>query len=332
MSCNNCYSNHPDESCPNTLTFVLDGSYLVPRCGATPLMPIDLAPVVTEAETDTRLQLDVSNRSLVYTGEHAANDIGSPDTITLFSIASLIDLNELRNVGEGIAANGDVLSYNIVTGLWEPYTVPTGTIVTPVGVSADGSLVKDGTGDTPQAPDTVPLGGIIIWPGDVVDIPVSYRQCNGDAISRGVYADLFDLIGTKYGAGDGSTSFNLPNLSTRVVAGLSADDTQFNTIGQTGGAKTHTLSGGEMPTHNHTAATSSAGEHQHTYVRGSYTNMRVYNGSDADRTMIQSEYVELTPGNQGHHSHGITVGNAGSSQPHNNLQPYMVMPYVMRVV
>src|SRR5690606_11752046 len=92
--------------------------------------------------------------------------------------------------------------------------------------------------------------------------------CDGSAVSRTDYADLFEVIGTSYGVGDGSTTFNLPNLQGRVPVGLDTGQTEFNALGKTGGAKTHTLTIDQMPSHSHTQAPHShtVNNHSHSYV------------------------------------------------------------------
>jgi microcystin-dependent protein len=81
--------------------------------------------------------------------------------------------------------------------------------------------------------------------------PAGWLLCDGTAISRTTYAALFAVIGTTYGAGDGSTTFNVPNLKGRVGVGVDTAQTEFAARGQTGGEKAHTLSITEMPSHTH---------------------------------------------------------------------------------
>jgi hypothetical protein len=74
---------------------------------------------------------------------------------------------------------------------------------------------------------------------------------DGAAVSRTTYSDLFALIGTTYGAGNGSTTFNVPNLKGRVPVGLDGSQTEFDALGEAGGEKAHVLTIGEMPAHTH---------------------------------------------------------------------------------
>lgn len=109
----------------------------------------------------------------------------------------------------------------------------------------------------------VPVGSIVAWP--TASAPTSWLLCNGAAVSRTTYATLFALIGTTFGAGDGSTTFNLPNLQQRFILGKAASGTG-STLGGTGGNIDHVHTG---PSHSHTVdppstASSSAGGHSHT--------------------------------------------------------------------
>ena len=89
-----------------------------------------------------------------------------------------------------------------------------------------------------KSADTIPVGAIIEYPS--LTAPYGYLLCDGRAVSRTEYADLFAVIGTTHGAGDGSTTFNLPTRKGKVAVGQDSSQTEFDTIGETGGSKTHT--------------------------------------------------------------------------------------------
>lgn len=160
-----------------------------------------------------------------------------------------------------------------------------------------------GTGGN-VAGDTLPVGSVIEWNSDI--IPVNWLLCNGQEISRTDYADLFKILGTKYGQGDGSTTFNLPNRKGNVAVGKDENDEDFNELGKTGGEKEHTLTVAEMPSHNHEPTTNSA--------------VMAKSG--------QNEMAQETTGGRTYEL--LTIGKTGGSQPHNNLQPYIVSNFIIK--
>ncbi len=154
---------------------------------------------------------------------------------------------------------------------------------------------------------SVPVGTIQIY--SHTDVPSNYLLCNGQAVSRTTYLALFNKIGTTYGGGNGSTTFNVPNLSGRVAVGQNTSDTSFDVLGETGGAKTHTLTEAEMPSHNHPPAGGTA--------------FIVWGAPDANIN-IGTGSMLIGGGS------GASSGLRGGSQAHNNLQPYIVFKYIIK--
>ena len=155
--------------------------------------------------------------------------------------------------------------------------------------------------------DTLPVGSISAYGGE--NIPTNWLKCNGEAISRTDYPDLFKAIGTTYGRGDGSTTFNLPDLSERVVVG-NAGDGEFS-LGNTGGEKTHTLKINEMPRHNH--AVNYWVNHN---LPGGIDHFLAYGNTSSakpNRTQVDS-WIE----------------KEGGDQPHNNMQPYIALNFIIK--
>lgn len=146
--------------------------------------------------------------------------------------------------------------------------------------------------------------------------PAGWLLCQGQAISRTTYAALFAAIDTKYGAGDGSTTFNIPNMKGRVPIGLDPADGDFDDRGKSGGEKTHTLVTGEMPSHAHPGV----GNHRHFITGdGAYAHQPYSCPGDKGGGSQYTDYA-------GAHSHPA-VGGGGA---HNNLQPYLVMNWLIK--
>lgn len=133
--------------------------------------------------------------------------------------------------------------------------------------------------------------------------PRGWLFCGGQAISRITYARLFAVCGTAYGAGDGTTTFNIPNLLGRIPV-MYDGSAEFGTVGQTGGEKAHTLTVSEMPSHDH--------EIQRSNVAAS--------GQGADTSTVYRSSA-----NSGA-TYARTQNNGGGAA-HNNLQPYVVINY-----
>jgi microcystin-dependent protein len=116
------------------------------------------------------------------------------------------------------------------------------------------------------------VGCIRAYAGTVTDsgaqeVPTSgsgWLYCNGAAVSRTTYDDLFAQIGTTYGVGDGSTTFNLPDMRGRFPIGLNLTAVGNINSGVTGGAATVTLGATETPSHGHSISLTAAGTHSHS--------------------------------------------------------------------
>ena len=120
----------------------------------------------------------------------------------------------------------------------------------------------DGGGSAGAGVDGAPAGTVSMWSGTASSVPNGYLLCDGSAVSRVTYTDLFNAIGTAHGAGDGSTTFNLPNLRNRFVVG---EGTSY-ALAATGGSAdatlvshSHTVDG----SHSHGDGTLSVDNHSH---------------------------------------------------------------------
>ncbi len=186
---------------------------------------------------------------------------------------------------------------------------------------------QDGSHRFPEG-DVVPTGAMLIWPSDTA--PNSkWLFCRGQQVSRSTYAALFQIFGTTYGAGDGSTTFNLPDLQQRFPLGKAAAGTG-NALGATGGAIDHVHTG---PSHTHSIT--SGGAHTHT-ISSDGTHAHSI-GSDGDHnhggatgvsnvtTLVDRNLDAITKlvgdadnndthniSTDGDHDHGAATGNAGA--------------------
>ena len=137
---------------------------------------------------------------------------------------------------------------NIEMAIEEKSSLPSGGTTGQVLAKANDVEWVEQTGGT-STEDMLPIGAVLNWFADV--IPNNWLLCNGQEISRTDYAELFSVLSTKYGTGNGSTTFNLPDLQGRVAVGKSSSDTDFNVLGKTGGEKAHKLVVNEIPAHQH---------------------------------------------------------------------------------
>lgn len=155
--------------------------------------------------------------------------------------------------------------------------------------------------------------------------PSGFLLCQGQAVLRATYQRLFNVISTQYGAGNGTTTFNLPNLRGKVIVGVNTLETEFNVLGEIGGEKTVALTINQMPSHNHGGATNSAFGYNDTnvYASGGSTNFVAHSWNGA---LVGSDGTFQARFN---HVHGITA--QGGSQAHNNLQPYMALNYIIKI-
>jgi len=176
-------------------------------------------------------------------------------------------------------------------------------------------------------------------PGDIITsasptAPFGTLACVGGTASRtgATTAALFAAISTTYGAGDGSTTFGLPDYRSRtlVASGQGAGLTN-RVLAATGGEEAHVLSTGEMPSHSHGGAVSSVGNHSHGGVTGTALGGGVWfvNGGTAFGTLNTDAFHShgITP--DGAHNHTITAEGGGAG--HNVMQPFAVAHYYVKL-
>lgn len=162
------------------------------------------------------------------------------------------------------------------------------------------------------------LGEIRIFAGNFA--PKGWALCNGQLMAVNQNTALFSLLGVTYG-GDGKTTFALPNLQGRAPMqpgqgpGLTA-----RTLGQTSGSQTVTLLTTQMPAHNHVPMGDGNGG---TAATGVATNNVWGSSTSRGGSLLYTDglvNVAMSP---------YALGVAGSSQPHNNMQPYLGLNYII---
>jgi microcystin-dependent protein len=144
-----------------------------------------------------------------------------------------------------------------------------------------------------------------VWHFGVASIPSGFLICDGAAVSRTTYAKLFAAIGILWGAGDGTTTFNVPNLTGYILVGRDPGQAAFDVVGDIGGAATVTLDATMIPAHTHPAYS----------VPGSYPGTT---GGTAATGGAVNTWAPAT-------------GSTGGGGAHNNLGPYLKLSYGIKV-
>lgn len=158
----------------------------------------------------------------------------------------------------------------------------------------------------PAGRELIPTGAIIAYGGS--SAPDGWLMCDGSAVSRSTYAGLFARVSTTFGAGNGTTTFNIPNLQDRFPIG----DSGSLTLGATGGASSVTLTTTELPAHTHGAGTLKADIAGAT--GGVNTSAAAGNNTGVTQTGAMS---------------GSTA-SAGSGAAFSILPPYQVVNYIIK--
>jgi len=174
----------------------------------------------------------------------------------------------------------------------------------------------------------VPIGTILPFAGTVA--PYGFLLCDGSAVSRTAYAALFQAIGTTVGAGNGSTTLNVPDLRGRFLLGLDnlggtsanrVTASEADTLGGASGSETHTLTVNEMPSHFHGIKT---GDSSQASITPDDTNYNKFQRGVAGMNM----YARNNAANTWTTNSGIL--NTGGSSPHNNMPPYLAIGFIIK--
>lgn len=176
-----------------------------------------------------------------------------------------------------------------------------------------------------------PVGSIVQYAG--VTEPTGWKFCNGQALPIASYTALYNALtssGTvfRFGANPTGSTFLLPNLTGRLPIGYDSGQTEFDNVGETGGAKT--IAESNLPAHSHAAgtlATASAGDHSHTtdWANDPFNHFQQLSGGGGLPT------VGGTTSTAGAHTHSITGSTATTGSGAVFLPPYLVVNYLIKV-
>jgi microcystin-dependent protein len=252
---------------------------------------------------------NVALTSLNYVSDQSRRRIlkltGSPGasyTITVPSVEKFYFVINQSNAAQSIKTSGGVA-----------YSVPAGEAR---AVACDGT---DCYGPSAAVPYVI--GAVIDFAG--LFLPSGWLLCYGQEVSRATYAALFGAIGTQYGVGNGSTTFNLPDLRGRTtvapdnmggsdssrLVGATGSEGRW-TIGYALGAAVHILTTGQMPSHNHGGATGT-----------SSTPLRPNTVTGTADAGSQNSYWFGTQTD----AHTHSIASQGGDAAHNNVQPALIL-------
>jgi microcystin-dependent protein len=284
----------------------------------------DVAAEVTVASAGTTDILGAGSEFIAISGTGTITSFGTGATVKRFCRATGA-FTITHNASSLICPGGS----NIVAAAGDTFIVIS-------DASSNARIIMYQRAAAPPA--HLPIGSVVDFAGS--SAPAFWLLCYGQAVSR-----------TTYGAGDASTTFNLPDLRGRVVAGqddmggssanrLTDQSGGLNgdTLGASGGSETHTLTEGQLPSHTHAAGTlaaDSGGSHTHVYSgnAGSEDNNAEGGVTKPLRTNFASTPFSTASGTEdaiesgGAHTHTVSgsTGAVGSGTAHNNVQPTFIL-------
>lgn len=173
-------------------------------------------------------------------------------------------------------------------------------------IDSDGTLNAKVESEGGVTGDTLPIGSIVSYGG--LNAPENWLICDGSEISRTEYLELYNVLGTIYGKGDGSATFNLPDLKDKFILGTG----NSHISGETGGEEKHTLTESEIPTMNVYMTKTS------WYDKGGLE----YGGAENRRVVAGGAAGGDT---------GYAIGTVnGGNQSHNNMPPYATTIFIIK--
>jgi len=267
-------------------------------------------------------------------GSYHAYEVGSKQLLLAPADASLARVDRIvAVVGDADYGGSDGFTIEAITGVpanppLTPAAPATSIDLATVAVAAGAPAIASGNITdlrTAASPGNEPVGTVKMVAA--TSTPLGFLPCNGQLVSRTLYARLFAAIGTTFGAGDGSTTFQLPDFRGRSPIGTGQGAGLTNRgIGAQGGEEAHTSTANEMPSHNHGVTDPG---HKHAVIGDGGNRFLVTvttAGYAVPATGIQNvsfTAMDVDPT-------GVTINNAGGGAEHNNMQPYLAVSFIIK--
>ena len=236
----------------------------------------------------------VSGTTGTFTGAVSATTIGGT-TITAST--------QFSGPGTGLTGTASSLTSGATNSVASGGTIASNVTATTQAVGTNNTTIAT---TAFVATNSVLTGSLLMWP--TATAPTGYLLCDGTAVSRTTYAALFVVVGTTFGAGDTTTTFNVPNYTNRMPYG--------STVGATGGT-----ADAVVVSHTHTASSTDAG-HAHGYL---YSNVSTGGGTGGF-----SPNTSPTATDTGYANISTTITAAGVSGTNANLPPYLGISFVIK--
>lgn len=260
--------------------------------------------ITVGAPTGTAVTIPSGVVATVYTdgANFYSAQTGSAGNFTVngtLTATGITDTGNLSVNGTLTATSATITTVTIGSG------AVTGTLTAPTAASGTSTTQIATTAFVVQ--NAVLTGALLMWPTS--SAPTGYLNCDGTAVSRTTYSSLYAIVGTTFGVGDGTTTFNLPNYTNRMPYGA--------TIGSTGGSTTTTISQANIPNYNLTV-TDPGHSHSLNVAPGGL------GGQDGPTRALSSSNTTSSAVT------GISVNSGGSGTAMNTISPYLGINFIIK--